>query len=91
LGTTVERATGSEIYYSSDEQRRVAEDTIADVEASGLGPGEVVTELGRDHHPQPARQHADTEPTAVTSGGRSRRGSADSTTAGSRVHVERRR
>jgi len=33
------------IFYTSEEQRRVAEDTIADVEASGLWPGEVVTEL----------------------------------------------
>jgi Peptide methionine sulfoxide reductase len=29
----------------SEEQRRVAQDTIADVEASGLWPGKVVTEL----------------------------------------------
>jgi peptide-methionine (S)-S-oxide reductase len=29
----------SEIFYTSDEQRRVAEDTIADVDASGLWPG----------------------------------------------------
>jgi peptide-methionine (S)-S-oxide reductase len=35
----------SGIYYSSDEQRRTAEDTIADVEASGLWPGRVVTEV----------------------------------------------
>ena len=35
----------SAIFYTSDEQRRVAEDTIADVEASGLWPGKVVTEL----------------------------------------------
>jgi peptide-methionine (S)-S-oxide reductase len=35
----------SAIYYTSDEQKRIAEDTIADVEASGLWPGEVVTEL----------------------------------------------
>ncbi len=35
----------SAIYYASDEQRRVAEDTIADVEASSLWPGKVVTEL----------------------------------------------
>src|SRR5262249_35822999 len=31
----------SAIFYASDEQRRVAEDTIADVEASGLWPGKV--------------------------------------------------
>ena len=35
----------SAIFYTSDEQKRVAEDTIADVEASGLWPGTVVTEL----------------------------------------------
>jgi peptide-methionine (S)-S-oxide reductase len=35
----------SAIFYASDEQRRVAVDTIADVEASGLWPGKVVTEL----------------------------------------------
>jgi peptide-methionine (S)-S-oxide reductase len=35
----------SAIFYLSDEQRRVAEDTIADVEASGLWPGTVVTEV----------------------------------------------
>ncbi len=35
----------SGIYYLSDAQRRVAEDTIADVNASGLWPGKVVTEL----------------------------------------------
>jgi peptide-methionine (S)-S-oxide reductase len=35
----------SAIFYTSDEQKRVAEDTIADVEASGLWPGNVVTEV----------------------------------------------
>jgi len=35
----------SGIYYTSDEQKRVAEDTIADVDASGLWPGKVVTEV----------------------------------------------
>jgi peptide-methionine (S)-S-oxide reductase len=35
----------SAIFYTSDSQRRVAEDTIADVEASGLWPGKVVTEV----------------------------------------------
>ena len=35
----------SAIFYTSEQQRRVAEDTIADVEASGLWPGRVVTEL----------------------------------------------
>ncbi len=35
----------SAIYYTSEEQKRVAEDTIADVNASGLWPGKVVTEV----------------------------------------------
>lgn len=41
LGTSYRSA----ILYTSDEQKRVAEDTIADVEASGLWPGKVVTEV----------------------------------------------
>jgi peptide-methionine (S)-S-oxide reductase len=35
----------SEIFYTTEEQRRVAEETIADVDASGLWPGKVVTEI----------------------------------------------
>lgn len=35
----------SAIYYTSDEQKRVAVDTIEDVNASGLWPSKVVTEL----------------------------------------------
>jgi peptide-methionine (S)-S-oxide reductase len=35
----------SAIFYTSDEQKRIAEDTIADVEVSGLWPGKVVTEV----------------------------------------------
>lgn len=35
----------SGIYYTSEQQREVAEDTIDDVNASGLWPGKVVTEL----------------------------------------------
>jgi len=35
----------SAIYYTSEAQREVAEDTIADVDASGLWPGKVVTEV----------------------------------------------
>ena len=35
----------SAIFYTSEEQRRVAEDTIAAVEASGLWPGKVATEV----------------------------------------------
>ena len=35
----------SAIYYVDADQKAVAEDTIADVDASGLWPGKVVTEL----------------------------------------------
>jgi peptide-methionine (S)-S-oxide reductase len=35
----------SAIYYTDDDQKQVAVDTIADVEASGLWPGKVVTEV----------------------------------------------
>ncbi len=35
----------SAIFYTDDEQKRIALDTIADVEASGLWPGTVVTEV----------------------------------------------
>ena len=35
----------SGIYYTSEEQLRVAQDTIADVEASGLWPDKVTTEV----------------------------------------------
>jgi peptide-methionine (S)-S-oxide reductase len=35
----------SEIFYTTDEQRKVAEGTIPDVDASGHWPGKVVTEI----------------------------------------------
>ncbi len=35
----------SAIYYTSEEQRLTAQDTIADVNASGIWPGKVVTEV----------------------------------------------
>jgi peptide-methionine (S)-S-oxide reductase len=44
-GNDIGRSYRSAIYYTSDEQKRVAEDTIADVDASGLWPGKVVTEV----------------------------------------------
>ena len=44
-GNDVGTSYRSAIFYTSPEQKRVAEDTIADVEASGLWPGEVVTEV----------------------------------------------
>ena len=44
-GNDVGLSYRSAIYYTDDEQRRIAEDTIADVDASGLWPGKVVTEI----------------------------------------------
>ena len=44
-GNDVGTSDRSAIFYLDDEQRRIAEDTIADVEASGLWPGKVVTEV----------------------------------------------
>ena len=44
-GNDVGLSYRSAIYCTSDEQRRVALDTIADVDASGLWPGKVVTEV----------------------------------------------
>lgn len=46
----------SAIFYTDDEQKRTAEKTIADVNASGLWPGKVVTEL------TPAREFWEAEP-----------------------------
>ena len=50
--TTLDRQGGdrgasyrSAIFYVSDEQKRIAKETIADVEASGVWPGKVVTEV----------------------------------------------
>ncbi|MCA0057897.1 peptide-methionine (S)-S-oxide reductase MsrA [Mesorhizobium sp. B261B1A] len=44
-GNDVGMSYRSAIYYTTDEQKRVAEDTIAEVDASGLWPGKVVTEV----------------------------------------------
>lgn len=44
-GNDVGTSYRSAIFYLDDEQRRIALDTIADVEASGLWPGKVVTEV----------------------------------------------
>ena len=44
-GNDIGTSYRSGIYYTSADQKRVAEETIADVNASGLWPGKVVTEL----------------------------------------------
>jgi peptide-methionine (S)-S-oxide reductase len=44
-GNDVGASYRSAIFYTSDEQKQIAEDTVADVDASGLWPGKVVTEL----------------------------------------------
>jgi len=44
-GNDVGTSYRSAIFYTTDEQKKVAEDTIADVDASGLWPGKVVTEV----------------------------------------------
>ena len=44
-GNDIGASYRSAIFYTSNEQKRIAEDTIADVNASGLWPGRVVTEV----------------------------------------------
>ena len=44
-GNDIGSSYRSEIFYTSDEQRQVAQNTIADVDASGIWPGKVVTEV----------------------------------------------
>ena len=55
-GNDIGMSYRSAIFYTSPEQKRVAEDTIADVDASGLWPGKVVTEV------QPAGDFWEAEP-----------------------------
>jgi peptide-methionine (S)-S-oxide reductase len=44
-GNDIGASYRSAIYYTSEQQKATAEDTIADVNASGLWPGKVVTEV----------------------------------------------
>ena len=55
-GNDLGRSYRSAIFYTNEEQKREALDTIADVEASGLWPGKVVTEV------KPAGEFWEAEP-----------------------------
>ncbi len=44
-GNDIGTSYRSAIFYLDDEQKQVAEDTLADVNASGLWPGKAVTEI----------------------------------------------
>lgn len=44
-GNDIGTSYRSAIFYVSDEQKQIAEDTAADVDACGLWPGKVVTEI----------------------------------------------
>ncbi|MFK4771903.1 peptide-methionine (S)-S-oxide reductase MsrA [Rhizobium sp. ZW T2_16] len=44
-GNDVGTSYRSAIFYTSDDQKKIAVDTIADVDASGIWPGKVVTEV----------------------------------------------
>jgi peptide-methionine (S)-S-oxide reductase len=55
-GNDVGTSYRSAIFYTSEEQQRVAQETIADVNASGLWPGKVMTEV------KPAGEFWEAEP-----------------------------
>ena len=44
-GNDIGTSYRSAIFYTTDEQKHIAEETIADVNASGLWPGKVMTEV----------------------------------------------
>jgi peptide-methionine (S)-S-oxide reductase len=55
-GNDVGTSYRSAIFYTTEEQKRIAQETIADVDASGLWPGKVVTEI------RPAAEFWEAEP-----------------------------
>ena len=84
-GNDIGSSYRSEIFYTSDEQRQVAEDTIADVDASGLWPGKVVTEIseaGPSGRPSPStRTTSSATRTATPATSRGRTGSCRTASA----------
>lgn len=44
-GNDVGQSYRSAIYYTTQDQNQIAQDTIADAEASGIWPGKIVTEI----------------------------------------------
>ena len=64
-GNDVGASYRSAIFYTTDEQRAIAEDTIADVDASGLWPGKVVTEVDGGRSVLGGRTRASGLPRAV--------------------------
>ncbi len=55
-GNDIGTSYRSAIFYTTEEQKRVAQETIEDVDASGLWPGKVVTEI------RPAAEFWEAEP-----------------------------
>jgi peptide-methionine (S)-S-oxide reductase len=55
-GNDVGTSYRSAIFYTTEEQKRIAQETIADVDASGFWPGRVVTEI------MPAAEFWEAEP-----------------------------
>jgi peptide-methionine (S)-S-oxide reductase len=55
-GNDVGTSYRSAIFYTTEEQKRIAQETIADVDASGLWPGKVTTEI------KPAAEFWEAEP-----------------------------
>ena len=79
-GNDIGSSYRSEIFFTSEEQRQVAEDTIADVDASGIWPGKVVTlssaRRSRSGRPSPStRTTSSATRTATPATSRGRAGS----------------
>ena len=55
-GNDVGTSYRSAIFYTSDEQKRMAQETIAEIDASGVWPGKIVTEV------RPAAEFWEAEP-----------------------------